>query len=50
MDNGEIKTTRLSHSPAVLKQLDVFTLGEIWTSEGDERIADSKAQTERTKE
>ena len=48
--NGEIKTTRLSDSPAVKKQLDVFTLGEIWTSEGDEKIAGSKAQKERARE
>ncbi|MBN1975322.1 MAG: AAA family ATPase [Sedimentisphaerales bacterium] len=50
LDNGEIKTTRLSDSPAVKKQLDVFTLGEIWTSEGDEKIADSKVQSEGLKE
>jgi len=50
LDNGEIKTTRLSDSPAVLQQLNVFTLGEIWTSEGDAKIADSKAQPERARE
>jgi len=48
LDNGEIKTTRLSESSTVKKQLDVFTLGEIWTSEGDENIANSKEPTERT--
>jgi predicted ATPase len=37
--NGEVKTTRLSESPAVKSQIDVFTLGEIWTSAGDEAIA-----------
>ena len=42
LDTGEIKTTRLSDSPAVLQQLDVFTLGEIWTSEGDMKIAQSE--------
>jgi predicted ATPase len=42
LETGEIKTTRLSDSPTVLKQLDVFTLGEIWTSEGDMKIAQSK--------
>ena len=45
-DNGEIKTTRLSDSLTVKKQLDVFTLGEIWTSEGDENIANSKSEQE----
>jgi predicted ATPase len=38
--NGEVSVSRLSHSPTVREQLDVFTLGEIWTSEGDERLAD----------
>jgi hypothetical protein len=31
----------------VKKQLDVFTLGEIWTSEADEKIAGSIGQSER---
>jgi len=43
LENGEIKTTRLSDSPTVIKQLDIFTLGEIWTSEGDKNIAESKS-------
>ncbi len=42
LNTGEIKTTRLSESPMVLQQLDVFTLGEIWTSEGDMKIAQSE--------
>ena len=50
LGTGEIKTTRLSDSPEVVRQLDVFTLGEIWTSEGDAKIADSKAQPERARE
>jgi len=45
-DNGEVKTTRLSESPTVRRQIDVFTLGEIWTSQGDERIAESRKATE----
>lgn len=49
-DTGEIKTTRLSDSPEVMKQLDVFTLGEIWTAEGDEKIAESKNQPQGTGE
>jgi predicted ATPase len=50
LDTGEIKTTRLSDSPTVLQQLDVFTLGEIWTSEGDMKIAESGDQVERARE
>jgi ABC-type Mn2+/Zn2+ transport system ATPase subunit len=38
-DDGSVTTRRLSDSEAVRKQLDVFTLGEIWTSEGDEALA-----------
>ena len=50
LDTGEIKTTRMSDSPEVVRQLDVFTLGEIWTSEGDEKNAESKEQPERARE
>lgn len=50
LDTGEIKTTRLSDSPTVLQQLDIFTLGEIWTSEGDMKIAESGDQVERARE
>jgi predicted ATPase len=46
-DNGEVKTTRLSESPAVRRESGVFTLGEIWTSQGDERIAQSQDKTKR---
>ena len=42
LPNGEIKTTRLSDSPTVIKHRKIFTLGEIWTSEGDEKIAQSQ--------
>jgi predicted ATPase len=44
-DNGEVKTTRLSESPAVTNQTDVFTLGEIWTAEGDDAIAKAQETT-----
>ena len=44
-DNGEVKTTRLSESPAVKRESGVFTLGEIWTSEGDETIARAQETT-----
>lgn len=50
LDNGEVKTTRLSDSPTIRQQLHVFTLGEIWTSEGDENIADRKEQIEEPSE
>ncbi len=49
-ETGEIKATRMSDSPTVLQQLDVFTLGEIWTSEGDKKIAELEDKTERTEE
>jgi predicted ATPase len=44
-DNGEVKTTRLSESPTVTNQTDVFTLGEIWTAEGDDAIAQAQETT-----
>jgi predicted ATPase len=36
--DGSISVRRLSESQAVREQLDVFTLGEIWTAEGDEGL------------
>ena len=50
LDTGEIKTTRLSDSPTVMQQLDVFTLGEVWTSEGDMKIAQSKNHIKESNE
>lgn len=35
---GSVAVRRLSESQAVREQLDVFTLGEIWTAEGDEGL------------
>jgi predicted ATPase len=49
LDTGEIKTTRLSDSPSVMQQLDIFTLGEVWTSEGDMKIAGLKDDKKRTR-
>lgn len=49
LDNGEIKTTRLSDSSMVNQQINVFTLGEIWTSEDDIKIAESGDQMERAR-
>jgi predicted ATPase len=44
-DSGEVKTTRLADSPTVMNQTDVFTLGEIWTAEGDDAIAQARETT-----
>jgi predicted ATPase len=41
-ENEQIVTKKLSESKMVRDQLDVFSLGEIWTSEGDERIASAE--------
>jgi predicted ATPase len=37
--NGETKVARLSESKSVHDQIDIFSLGEIWTAEGDDKIA-----------
>ncbi len=42
-DDGSVSVRCLSESKAVRDQLDVFTLGEIWTAEGDETLARSVA-------
>ncbi len=39
--DGSVSVHRLSESEAVRKQLKIFTLGEIWTSEGDEALTHS---------
>ncbi len=41
IQDGSISVRRLSESSAVREQLDVFTLGEIWSAEGDETLAKS---------
>jgi predicted ATPase len=38
-DDGSVSVSRLSQSATVKQQLDVFTLGEIWTAEGDDSLA-----------
>jgi len=48
LDTGEIRTTRLSESSKVKEQMDIFTLGEIWTSEDDDTIAQSGHDTKGT--
>jgi energy-coupling factor transporter ATP-binding protein EcfA2 len=37
--DGAVSVHRLSESKTVREQLDVFTLGEIWTAEGDDALA-----------
>ncbi len=40
-EDGTVAVHHLSQSRSVREQLDVFTLGEIWTAEGDEKLARS---------
>jgi len=44
--DGAVTTHRLSESRAVREQMDVFTLGEIWTAEGDEKLAEPLRSSE----
>lgn len=37
-DDGSVSVQRLSESETVRQQINVFTLGEIWTAEGDEAL------------
>lgn len=46
--DGAVKTRRLSTIPAVQRQLDVFKLGEIWTGEGDDSLANDQASNGET--
>jgi predicted ATPase len=38
--DGAVTTRRLSESKPVREQIDIFQLGEIWTAEGDEALAE----------
>lgn len=40
-DDGAVTVHRLIDSKTVREQLDIFTLGEIWTAEGEERLVAS---------
>ncbi len=40
-ESGAVTLTRMADSPSVREQLSIFTLGEIWTAEGDEDLAKS---------
>ena len=44
--DGAVAAHRLSESKVVKDQIDIFTLGEIWTNEGEDRIAASPVPTE----
>jgi predicted ATPase len=41
--DGSVRVRQLSESQAVREQLDVFTLGEIWTAEGEEGLVRAAA-------
>lgn len=43
--NGATVAHRLANSKTVREQLDIFSLGEIWTAEGEENIIKSEAAT-----
>ena len=38
-DSGEVSVHRLSESKTVREQIDIFSLGEIWTAAGDDELA-----------
>ena len=44
--DGAVAVTRLSDNDTVRKQLDVFTLGEIWSAEGDQQLAERSPASE----
>lgn len=45
-EDGSVSVRRLSESKTVREQLDVFSLGEIWTAEGDDALAQPIAVNE----
>jgi energy-coupling factor transporter ATP-binding protein EcfA2 len=44
--NGDVEIRRLSESKPVSEQNDFFTLGEIWTLDGDERLMEPTSPTD----
>ena len=50
MGDGSVSVRRLSESQTVRDQLDVFTLGEIWTAEGDEALSQSSRPVKEASE
>jgi len=45
-DDGSVAVRRLSESKEVQEQMDIFTLGEIWTAKGDEGLAEPVSPSE----
>lgn len=43
-DDGAVSTMSLSKSKKVREQIDVFTLGEIWTGEGEDSLAEETSE------
>ena len=41
--DGSVVVHQLSESRTVKEQIDIFTLGEIWTAEGDEALAETSS-------
>ena len=46
-DDGAISITPLAESTTVKEQLSIFSLGEIWTAEGDESLAADQVHSPR---
>jgi len=46
LDDGSIAVRRLSESKTVREQLDVFSLGEIWSAEGEDRLMEDSLTAE----
>jgi predicted ATPase len=47
--DGSVSVRRLSESETVREQVDIFTLGEIWTAEGDEALVNDGEPTKAAK-
>ena len=47
--DGSVVVHQLSESQTVKEQIDVFTLGEIWTAEGDKALAEAPPPVEASK-
>lgn len=48
-EDGSVVVHQLSKSQTVKEQIDVFTLGEIWTAEGDKALAETSPLVEASK-
>ncbi len=48
-DDGAVKVRRLSESKPVREQMDVFTLGEIWTGSGDDNLMERAVVADEVK-